>query len=314
MNRDRAGELVRGFLGSLEVPGDLATLLTAAADRLDAYLGSEARWQALALPLETADACGGADPDRLDAVVGAILLLFLAADLLDDAADGDLHVEPWRGAGWPRVANAGVMHIFLALHAAHSAGGDLAQGLSAEIADAGYRMAIGQHLDLSHGGSEPPTREAYLAAIARKTGGSFRMQCRMGALAADGASDTVEALGKYGLALGSAMQLAGDLREILWRPDASDLRNGRWTLPTLALWEAGWRGDLRSLANLAPAALEALLKGHGAIAACEAEFGMLMAEARQALGTASLPPGSVEPLAVRTRVALLPQQVDELSI
>lgn len=323
MKRGRkAMGLIRDFLQRVEAPAGLAVLLSASADRLEAYLEHDERWQALALPVEAAEACGGAPADRLEPVIGCSLLLFLAADLLDDAADGDLRELPWSTAGWARVTNAGVLHVFLGLHAAQSAPPDLASRLAAEIAEAGYRMCCGQHLDLCHSGPEAPDLDEYLAAIAGKTGGSFRMQCRMGALAADAPAEVVDALGDYGLALGGAMQLAGDVRELLWRPGASDLRNGRWTLPTIALRRAGWAGHPADLADVARETVRELLIRHGALAVCEAEFARLMAQADAALARASRacipsPPGLApqwEPLAARTRIPLVPPSADDPAI
>lgn len=174
-----------------------------------------------------------------------------------------------------------------------------------EVADAGYRMAYGQDLDFTHLGETPPAAEQYLAALAGKTGGSFRLMTRMGALAAGASDEVVDAMGDFGLALGVAMQITGDMRELVVVLAPSDLRNGLWTLPTLLAHSLGVIARVGDLVGIGPDERRLFFEEKGVMRAVAERQGLYMGAARDALARTGLPPEKLDTLFLRTRYPLV---------
>src|SRR4051812_28480456 len=72
-------------------------------------------WPVVRLPYEALRACGAGDK-LAGNVAAAAVLFYCAADVTDDAQDGELEANPaWQGWDWRHAVNAGNAFVFLAL-------------------------------------------------------------------------------------------------------------------------------------------------------------------------------------------------------
>ncbi|UCF67011.1 MAG: polyprenyl synthetase family protein [Acidobacteriota bacterium] len=113
------------------------------------------------------------------------------------------------------------------------------------LAEAAERMIEGEILAHRLRGRSDVSREQHMQIVQRKTAWLFAGCCRAAAVLA-GASERVENdLARFGMSLGIAFQLVDDLLDLtaderqLGKPVASDLREGRLTLPLIDLLERG---------------------------------------------------------------------------
>lgn len=145
---------------------------------------------------------------RDDAIVGGDALIFYLFGALAEC--GRRGVESWR--------------IVESMASAATAGMDLCRGqMMEELIRSSYDTSI----------------DSYLAMIEHKTGALFRASCHIGALLGGGGPAQVDALARYGTALGIAFQITDDLLPYLssnaktGKTQSSDLENQRLTLPFL---------------------------------------------------------------------------------
>jgi octaprenyl-diphosphate synthase len=100
------------------------------------------------------------------------------------------------------------------------------------------QMVEGELLQMEKLG-RPVTELEYNELIYRKTACLFEVSMRLGAVLAGADEDTERCLGDYGHALGLAFQIVDDVldltaaEEILGKPVASDLREGKATLAVI---------------------------------------------------------------------------------
>ncbi|HVF20919.1 MAG TPA: polyprenyl synthetase family protein [Mycobacteriales bacterium] len=112
-------------------------------------------------------------------------------------------------------------------------------GALAAVAAAGVDMCRGQLLEAGVTGDLDCSVETYLDVARWKTGALFRGACASGAILGGAPPSLVDALAKYGEALGVAFQVRDDLLAYTSTPvvtgkaATSDLRNRRATLPVL---------------------------------------------------------------------------------
>jgi geranylgeranyl diphosphate synthase, type II len=135
-------------------------------------------------------------------------------------------------------------------------------------------MVAGQMADLQaegrtelegeHDTVEPPRTLTALEAIhRRKTGALLRAPLRMGAVIAEAPDSYLEALDRYGKAVGLAFQIVDDLLDVqgdetkLGKRVGKDSELGKWTYPRF-LGVDGSRRRARQLADEAVAAIEPL--------------------------------------------------------
>jgi geranylgeranyl diphosphate synthase type II len=118
-----------------------------------------------------------------------------------------------------------------------------------------------------HNAVDPPDTLAALEAIhRRKTGALLRAPLRMGAVIADASDAYLEALDRYGKAVGLAFQIVDDLLDVqgdeskLGKRVGKDSELGKWTYPRF-LGVDGSRRRARQLADEAVAAIEPLGAG-----------------------------------------------------
>ncbi len=218
--------------------GLLPDPMQALAERVVAKAARIARdypeWPLLALPGALAEAYGLADSTREALLAGAVLF-YGAADVIDDAQDGDLAPDIWGDPPWVRGVNVGNALVFGALAAFREAAPGPEQGaMAAAVSQAGLRMTGGQHRDFDLGPGGLAYSEAeYLACIEGKSGGSLGLFCRAVGIAAGLPGASRDRLETVGTCVGAAVQIRSDMVEI-WSADPSrDLANGRRTLPVL---------------------------------------------------------------------------------
>ncbi|MBM3278983.1 MAG: polyprenyl synthetase family protein [Candidatus Handelsmanbacteria bacterium] len=127
-----------------------------------------------------------------------------------------------------------------------------------------YEIQIGRQAD---------TREAsYFAMVSDKTASLIAASCKLGPILVGASQETIEALGRYGEALGLAFQIADDVLDFtgdadtLGKPVGHDLREGKITLPLI-----------RALAAAPPAEREKAETLLRQVEKTEAEWGCIVA-------------------------------------
>ena len=115
------------------------------------------------------------------------------------------------------------------------------------LSDVTLRMIEGQLLEIERNGDLDIGEEDHLDIIRRKTADLFSACLRIGAMLAGVGERKEEALARYGLNLGICFQMVDDLldftaeEKVLGKPVASDLREGKLTLPVIFLLRRGGR-------------------------------------------------------------------------
>ncbi|HIE51146.1 MAG TPA: polyprenyl synthetase family protein [Armatimonadetes bacterium] len=178
--------------------------------------------------------------ERTYEVAAAIELIHLASLIHDDVVDdADLRRgRPTSNRIWGnRVSILVADYLFSQAYTflTHSLGTPLMYDLSQTVG----QMVAGELSQLENEGSLDLTQEQYLEMIKNKTGALMAIACKLGARVSGGAPEQAEALSHYGLALGTAFQMADDLLDLtaeegqIGKPVGNDIRNGRLTLPLI---------------------------------------------------------------------------------
>ena len=123
--------------------------------------------------------------------------------------------------------------------------------------------------------------EEYFDLIFRKTACLFKVSMQLGAAVAEASDPVEDSLGGYGRNLGLAFQIVDDvldltaLEDVLGKPVASDLREGKATLAVIHALERGTGADReairtvladRSFKRVSHAEILTILHNHGSIA------------------------------------------------
>jgi geranylgeranyl diphosphate synthase type I len=203
------------------------------------------------MTLHAAEAVGGAPADVLAAALG-MEYLHVATLVHDDIIDADA-LRRGRPAvqaayGIPSAIVTGDHLIFSAFAAIadEQASVPPAQvaAAAAVLAGAGRDLCRGQMLEEQLVGDLDAGAVWYLDMIRLKTGALFRAVCHIGALLGGADQEVACGLARYGEHVGIAFQIRDDLLDYLAGPEqtgrltASDLRNGRPTLPLLLAYDA----------------------------------------------------------------------------
>ncbi len=148
------------------------------------------------------------------------------------------------------------------------------------LGDVTLRMIEGELYQLTKNGDPDVTEDEHFEIIRRKTAYLFSGCARIGAMLAGQPPARVEALGQYGFKLGIAFQLVDDLLDLtgtvqsLGKPVGGDLREGKLTLPVIALMQRAdpsardLIGSVLRERSLTPEqwqTISALLAAHGTI-------------------------------------------------
>lgn len=110
-----------------------------------------------------------------------------------------------------------------------------------KLADVTLRMTEGEMLQTRYAGRLDLSEAEYFDLVGRKTAELFAACCELGGILAEVGPKKRDALRHYGLNLGLAFQVVDDLLDFtgdartLGKPAASDLREGKVTLPVIDL-------------------------------------------------------------------------------
>ncbi|MEV6315551.1 polyprenyl synthetase family protein [Streptomyces sp. NPDC051776] len=203
------------------------------------------------LVLESAR-CVGGTAEGLTELALAIEYLHVATLIHDDIIDED---DMRRGRpsvqaefGVPAAIVAGdglILETFAALTGSRPAGVSDAAivAVTSVLASAGVGLCRGQLLESEFVGDLDCTVEQYLTMARLKTGVLFESACRIGGILGTDRQDWTDALGEYGMNLGTAFQIRDDLLAfddspaLMGKPKESDLHNRRPTLPILLSYQ-----------------------------------------------------------------------------
>jgi octaprenyl-diphosphate synthase len=138
----------------------------------------------------------------------------------------------------------------------------------------------------------------YYDLIFRKTACLFSVSVRMGSVLADATEAEEASLAAYGRAVGLAFQIVDDVldltatEEVLGKPVASDLREGKATLAVIHAYDHGTAGDRRSIQrvlddrsfeNVSRQEIQEMLARNGSVEYARAAADRYAGQARQAL-------------------------------
>ena len=113
------------------------------------------------------------------------------------------------------------------------------------VSDITIEMSEGEVMELAAAGDPRLELAAYFEILRKKTAVFVEGCCRCGALIAGADSESEAALAEYGYHLGMAFQVADDLLDytgdplVTGKPQGSDLRDGRATLPFIFAQQDG---------------------------------------------------------------------------
>ncbi|CAM3874633.1 polyprenyl synthetase family protein [Kibdelosporangium persicum] len=199
------------------------------------------------LLLESACAVGGDADVVLPAAVGAEcghVASLVHDDIIDndDLRRGRPSVQFKFGADNAIVAgDALIFDLFAALAECRHTGARPDRIVAAldVVARCGIDLCRGQSLEAELCERVDFDLDAYLTMVKLKTAALFKGACECGALLAGGEEHMVRALGTYAENLGCAFQIHDDVMsytrdtDVMGKPDTSDIRNGRLTLPVI---------------------------------------------------------------------------------
>lgn len=109
------------------------------------------------------------------------------------------------------------------------------------LSDVTLRMIEGELLEIERNGDLAMVEAAHIDIIRRKTADLFSACMRIGAILGEVGPERERALASYGLNLGICFQMVDDIldftadEEVLGKPTANDLREGKLTLPVIFL-------------------------------------------------------------------------------
>jgi geranylgeranyl pyrophosphate synthase len=216
------------------------------------------------LLLESALAVGGDADVVLPAAIGAEcghVASLVHDDIIDDddLRRGRPSVQYKFGADNAIIAgDALIFDLFAALAECRTTGAAADRIVAAleVVAGCGIDLCRGQSLEAELCERMDFDVDAYLTMVKLKTAALFKGACECGALLAGGAENLVRALGNYAENLGCAFQIHDDVMSYtrdtgaMGKPDTSDVRNGRLTLPVLLAYRDGCQEDREMITDV----------------------------------------------------------------
>lgn len=173
---------------------------------------------------------------RLGAVVEMVHTATLVHDDIIDAAD-TRRGRPSTNRTWGN-SKCVLVGDWLYMQAFRIALGERSFRILELLISLTQQMVEGELLQMERLG-KPISEEEYNDLIYRKTACLFEVSMRLGAVLAGADRDVEDALGEYGRTLGLAFQIVDDVldltasEEVLGKPVASDLREGKATLAVI---------------------------------------------------------------------------------
>ncbi len=232
-----------------------------------------------ALALLSAQACGGADEQRMW-LAGTVELIHIASLIHDDVIDAsDLR----RGISTVNVLWGNQVAVLLGDYLFATAF-DLVSRIrhpevAPTIAQAAVRMSHAEITAVKTGGEPHEDEDTYFSIIDGKTSALFSAACRAGALIAGAPREAVDAMAEFGRQWGMSFQITDDTLDLtgdpqaLGKPIGSDIDSGKITLPVIAVLRQAGDDDRQRLRALLRGAdregnlaeLRALLHRYGGV-------------------------------------------------
>jgi geranylgeranyl pyrophosphate synthase len=226
------GRLLDGLAGD----GDYRALFDLALSHVRERAEAGAIFMPIDIPLVVAEVLER-PPEEDVVAAAACTLLWMGADLMDDAADGDL-VEAWSGVSKTRLALvstnllATLPHLVTQLLHSSSRSDAATSRFSQLVALTLWQMSEGQFADL---GSVDAVRtvEDYSQMIRLKSGAEVAFFASAPAVLAGLCEPDAEAWGRFGSLFGCMAQLYSDVHGAFSESSRNDLYGGKRTLPVI---------------------------------------------------------------------------------
>lgn len=243
----------------------------------------------------------------------AVELIYAATRVHDELIDAG---DQRRGHAAPRQRWGGDVALMVGDYLFALAAAEMALApdprIIAYFSHAVMRICEGQLTPVQALAPLETAREQYLAHIGHKTAALVEAGCKAGMVCGGGAPEQVEALGRFGQALGAALQIAEDARDLLPAAGAragAALRQGRITLPLIYAAERSPDPALAQvLEDPSEPAVQAALRAIGQSGAAEQALADARHTAEQALAALEpLPDGPARQLLRELALAALEQ-------
>lgn len=184
------------------------------------------------VPLSVYEAICGTDSPAVP-LAAAATMLYLGVDIFDDLADRDLPGH-WQGCH-PGEVSLAAATLFSALPqlviAELDAPCERIAAMQQIVAAGLLQMAAGQQMDIALCGAGEASTEQVEKSVEGKSGAEIAMFARLAAVFAGCGPELVESCGAFGIALGTAGQLASDCHDLFQAAESHDLANGTRTWP-----------------------------------------------------------------------------------
>jgi len=254
----RPGDLIREELAAVEealiaTAASEVELLEAASRHILEAGGKRLRPQLLMLSARACDYSG----ERVVPLATAMELVHTATlvhdDVMDDADSrrGRVSVNYF----WGNSASV-LIGDYLVVQAFALVAQDGDTRLVRLLCDTIARMCEGEVLQLTFRGDTDVSVDAYLTICDYKTAMLTRCCTRVGALLGDESPQPVEALTRFGHAIGMAFQIVDDILDMvgderaLGKPVGGDLREAKMTLPTIYAIQRAVTQDRQALEEM----------------------------------------------------------------
>jgi octaprenyl-diphosphate synthase len=258
MTREEIFELIREDLTRIEQVFDSGTVCSVSAvTAIGHYLqisGGKRLRPALVLLAARMCGCEGPAPVQLGAVVEIIHTATLIHDDVIDGAD-KRRGRPSTNSRWGNHTSV-LAGDWLYMQAFQIALRERNFHILDLLIQLTQLMVEGELMQLDRLGHIDITEEDHLDLIHHKTAGLFAASTQLGAVVAGVNSSRESALAEYGRNLGMAFQLVDDLLDftasesVLGKPVASDLREGKVTLPLILALPECTAEERRMVANV----------------------------------------------------------------
>jgi geranylgeranyl pyrophosphate synthase len=225
---------ISSLLGKLATSEDYRRTFERALDLVRQDAESAPIFPPIDLPIAIADLLGRPVEER-ETAAAASTSLWAGADLMDDAADGQLR-EAWTGTSARRLALvstnllATLPHILVA--SLPGVDPPIAGRYGRAVSETLFSMSEGQARDFESAACVDSC-EAYLDLVRRKSGSEFALFASTPALLAGQDPQAVGAWLQFGLAYGTMVQVFNDTVSAIAEGPRNDLLEGKRSLPVL---------------------------------------------------------------------------------
>jgi geranylgeranyl pyrophosphate synthase len=186
------------------------------------------------LPMAVGDLLGRPLEERVTAAA-ASTSLWAGADLMDDAADGQLR-ETWAGTSARLLALVSTNLLatlpHLLVSSLDGSGDQIAGAYARALSETLFSMSEGQARDFESA-AVVDSCEGYLDLVRRKSGSEFALFASTPAILAGADPETTSAWLRFGLEYGTMVQMFNDTVSTIAEGPRNDLLDGKRTMPVL---------------------------------------------------------------------------------